>query len=101
MRPNGSRTYSRVRFRFRVRVQVRATHTCYGGDRTSGIGIGFDLLHRLVVFWCCHLSFDLLLIACCLSPRLTSKVYLSLVRGFVVVIAIVVVAIVAVAAFVV
>lgn len=65
----------------------------------SGIGIGFDLLHRLVVFWCCHLSFDLLLIACCLSPRLTSKVYLSLVRGFVVVIAIVVV--VAVAAFVV
>lgn len=66
----------------------------------SGIGIGFDLLHRLVVFWCCHLSFDLLLIACCLSPRLTSKVYLSLVRGFVVVIAIVVV-VVAVAAFVV
>lgn len=73
------------------------------GDRRSGIGIGFDLLHRLVVFWCCHLSFDLLLIACCLSPRLTSKVYLSLVRGFVVVIAIVVrvVVVLAVAAFVV
>lgn len=79
------------RFRFELHILVM------GG---SGIGIGFDLLHRLVVFWCCHLSFDLLLIACCLSPRLTSKVYLSLVRGFVVVIAIVVV-VVAVAAFVV
>lgn len=56
------------------------------------------------MFWCCHLSFDLLLIACCLSPRLTSKVYLSLVRGFVVVVIDVVVAVivvVAVAAFVV
>lgn len=95
MRPNGSRTYSRVRFRFRVRVQVRELHILAMGGSGIGIGISFDLLHRLVVFWCCHLSFDLLLIACCLSPRLTSKVYLSLVRGFVVVIAIVVVAVAA------
>lgn len=41
MRPNGSRTYSRVRFRFRVRVQVRATHACYGG-----IGQGIGDRHR-------------------------------------------------------
>lgn len=79
-------------FGFRFELHMLAMG---GSGRGSGIGIGFDLLHRLVVFWCCHLSFDLLLIACCLSPRLTSKVYLSLVRGCVVVIAIVVVAVAA------
>lgn len=56
IRPNGS--YIHI-----VGLVWGSASDWIGSDRT-----GIDLLHRLVVFWCCHLSFDLLLIACCLSP---------------------------------